>query len=147
MIFWITLFTQAAWGSRQTSWPVALRVALQHQAGCGHTVSFTKPTSGKISICQLCHDLHGMKALELGLTWSLSLRSGSWEESVPPYWCGGQCVCSRFGCSGSAALLPGFFYFLCSFLQEITHGYTVKRCLLGTKNWCIEEKRKNVHTS
>lgn len=31
-IFWITLFTQGASGSRQTSWPVFFRVALQHQA-------------------------------------------------------------------------------------------------------------------
>ena len=32
MIFWITLFTQGASGSRQTSWPVFFRVALQRKA-------------------------------------------------------------------------------------------------------------------
>lgn len=42
------------------------------------------------------------------LTWSQFPRSGSWLESVPPSRCGGRWVCSRSGCSGSAAPGPSF---------------------------------------
>lgn len=42
-----------------------------------------------------------------GLTWSLSLHSGSWGESAPPCQCGGRWADSLSGCSGSAVPLRG----------------------------------------
>lgn len=77
----------------------------------------------------------GMEVLKSGLTWSRSPRSGSWQESAPPSQCGGRLVFSLFGCSGSAAPLPG------SLLGDRCHMVTKCNSLYS---WVLMRCQQNV---
>lgn len=106
----MTLFTQGAAGSRHTSWPVFLSVALcksKRQRCLQNMHHWIVPNKvvpslkGQISV----RTRGGKKKV---LTWSRSPDSASWRGSAPPFRCGGRWVCSPSGCSGSAAQLPNF---------------------------------------
>lgn len=141
MILLTSFFTQEASGSRQTSRSEFFRVALQDK------VNFEHQQDSKYQI--IFSVTRGMRwrTAELGLTWSPSRRSESWQESAPLYWYGGQCFGSLSGCSGSAAPLPDFFCFLCFFLQETAHAYTLWSYSVATDSGCIEEKTRIMHES
>lgn len=121
MILLSSFFTQGASGSRQISCPELFRVALPKSNRIKSILNIKKRQNIVISPGTI-----GMRwrTVELDLTWSPPPRSESWKESDPPYWCGVQWVFSQSRCSGSAAPLPDFFWFLCFFLQEITYAFT-----------------------
>ncbi len=74
-IFWITFFTHGAWGSRQTSWSVFFRVALQRQARNGHAVRTSD--SDKISSVNIITVIRWDEGFEI---WSYMISvSSQWE--------------------------------------------------------------------